>query len=116
MKVTTGSAFSLFFFCRQHEEAFTDGLATSEDVDFHLFFGNVHDGGDILVRLTLNITQFHGGALLLWQLRYQLVYHADAVVADGYLFRIGGIAKVFWICSRWHIRPHGVVVVTLPIN
>ena len=68
---------------------FANCLPGPENIDFHLFFCDVENGGNILIALALHIAQLHTTTLLFRQCADELSHQSDPIVLDGLFLWIG---------------------------
>ena len=81
-------------------ELFSNGLTRSEDIDFHLFFRDIEDGGYIFITLPFDISQLHTTALLLRQLVDELSHQLYTIALHHLFLWI----RMMAIVSRLRLR------------
>ena len=81
-------------------ELFSNGLTRSEDIDFHLFFRNIEDGGYIFITLPFDISQLHTTTLFLRQLVDELPHQLYTIPLHHLFLWIRMMAIVRRFCLR----------------
>ena len=85
-KVTKKKVKFLFFFIFYLAKAVANGLTGSEDIDFHLFFADAEDVGNVPIALLLHVTQLHTATLLLGQAVDEPAHQLDAIALYELVF------------------------------